>query len=362
MVSIADAARELGVTPRALRHYERLGLVKPERDPANDYRSFSTNDLAVLRIVVVLRRLSVPLEAIATMIADPTAASIRAIVGRAAVQSATRAKAHAVGTAILTELLRSLDAAPEDGPTSQVSALPGALPTLAAAIDVVLTHPGSPLTAADAPLLGRKALDDVELPTPPAPEKGTAVSENNNPPSGRLTDVRIVNLPRTRVAASHFIGPEPETSAWEPLLAFIKASGLAAASHGARVFGFNHPDPTGPDSPYGYEFWVTLPESLADDDVPATLTVREMGGGTYAAHSIAMGDFHEWAWLEHWVNSSDDWDYAGGGSPENMFDSLEEHLNLPASLEGPTCEKCGKQHSNPQQLDLLIPINHKHAY
>jgi len=52
---IADAARQIGVSPSALRQWERQGLVRPMRTPAG-YRLYSTDDLDRLRRVRRLRR------------------------------------------------------------------------------------------------------------------------------------------------------------------------------------------------------------------------------------------------------------------------------------------------------------------
>jgi DNA-binding transcriptional MerR regulator len=53
-----------GVTPRALRHYDRLGLLKPQRTSAG-YRAYSSRDLAKLEQIVALKFIGVPLRKIA---------------------------------------------------------------------------------------------------------------------------------------------------------------------------------------------------------------------------------------------------------------------------------------------------------
>jgi DNA-binding transcriptional MerR regulator len=52
-----------GVTPKALRHYDRLGLLKPVRT-ANGYRVYSEKELARLEQIVALKFLGLPLEEI----------------------------------------------------------------------------------------------------------------------------------------------------------------------------------------------------------------------------------------------------------------------------------------------------------
>jgi DNA-binding transcriptional MerR regulator len=55
-----------GVTPRALRHYDRLGLLKPRRSEAG-YRLYSERDLEALEAIVALKFIGVPLKEIAAI-------------------------------------------------------------------------------------------------------------------------------------------------------------------------------------------------------------------------------------------------------------------------------------------------------
>jgi DNA-binding transcriptional MerR regulator len=52
-----------GVTPRALRHYDRLGLLEPRRSPAG-YRLYTERDLQTLEEIVALKFIGVPLKEI----------------------------------------------------------------------------------------------------------------------------------------------------------------------------------------------------------------------------------------------------------------------------------------------------------
>ena len=162
----------------------------------------------------------------------------------------------------------------------------------------------------------------------------------------KLRDVRIVYLPPATVAASHFIGDEPENVAEERIQAFAKASNITAVKPDVRLYGFNHPNPVEETNAHGYEFWLTIPDDL---DVPEPLQKKQFAGGFYAAHMIRMGDFHEWAWLDEWLRASEEYEYRDNGRPENMFDALEEHLNAYTYL---------REGGDPglTQLDLLIPV------
>lgn len=61
-----EFARMAGVTVRALHHYDRIGLLKPQRSPAG-YRVYTARDLELLEQIVVLKFLGVPLRQIAAL-------------------------------------------------------------------------------------------------------------------------------------------------------------------------------------------------------------------------------------------------------------------------------------------------------
>jgi DNA-binding transcriptional MerR regulator len=63
---MAEFARHAGVTVRALRHYDRLGLLKPRRTPAG-YRIYTEGDLATLEQIVALKFIGIPLRQIASV-------------------------------------------------------------------------------------------------------------------------------------------------------------------------------------------------------------------------------------------------------------------------------------------------------
>jgi len=68
-----EFAQLAGVTVRALHHYDRLGLLKPQRTAAG-YRIYSSRDLEAFEQMVVLKFIGIPLEDIAILRQhDPTA-------------------------------------------------------------------------------------------------------------------------------------------------------------------------------------------------------------------------------------------------------------------------------------------------
>ncbi len=127
---------------------------------------------------------------------------------------------------------------------------------------------------------------------------------------------------------------------------FARENRLWETGSSVRLYGFNHPNPPPEGGEYGYEFWVTIPEDM---EVPAPLEKKRFPGGTYAAHCIQMGNFHEWQWLFGWAYESTEYEINGSGTPEDMYGCLEEHLNYYDHVQETPEGVC-------TQLDLLIPV------
>jgi len=69
MLNIGEFARLGQVSPRMLRHYDQLGLLKPERvDAETGYRSYGVHQLVRLHRLVALRDLGFTLEQIADLL------------------------------------------------------------------------------------------------------------------------------------------------------------------------------------------------------------------------------------------------------------------------------------------------------
>ncbi len=64
--TIAEVAEEFGITHRTVRHYEELGLIRPER--RGTVRVFHPRDRIRLQLVLRGKRLGFPLEEIRTIV------------------------------------------------------------------------------------------------------------------------------------------------------------------------------------------------------------------------------------------------------------------------------------------------------
>ncbi|MFO0764933.1 MAG: MerR family transcriptional regulator [Patescibacteria group bacterium] len=69
--TVHQLAEKAGITPRALRHYDRIGLLKPAQLAKNGYRQYGEQELIRLQQILFFRELDFPLEEIRTMIDHP---------------------------------------------------------------------------------------------------------------------------------------------------------------------------------------------------------------------------------------------------------------------------------------------------
>lgn len=72
LLSIGDFAAECGLSPKMLRSYAAAGLLAPAAvDSSTGYRYYSTGQLHQARVIALLRRAEVPVEAIGRFFDDP---------------------------------------------------------------------------------------------------------------------------------------------------------------------------------------------------------------------------------------------------------------------------------------------------
>ena len=64
-MTIKDAARHTGLTPKSIRYYESKGLLRVERGPENAYRQYTEEDIERLKLIKLLRWLGLSVEEIA---------------------------------------------------------------------------------------------------------------------------------------------------------------------------------------------------------------------------------------------------------------------------------------------------------
>jgi DNA-binding transcriptional MerR regulator len=73
LLSVGALARRAGLTAKALRHYDRIGLLRPDVVDAAGYRWYRPAQLAAARRIALLRSVDVPIDDIRTCLNDPDA-------------------------------------------------------------------------------------------------------------------------------------------------------------------------------------------------------------------------------------------------------------------------------------------------
>lgn len=70
MYTVGQIAKQVGVTPKTLRHYEKIGLFSPTARSVSGYRLYSDEDVNRLREILYYRELAFPLREISRFISS----------------------------------------------------------------------------------------------------------------------------------------------------------------------------------------------------------------------------------------------------------------------------------------------------
>ncbi|MBQ8641073.1 MAG: effector binding domain-containing protein [Clostridia bacterium] len=325
--TISQISRDLGLSTRALRYYEQIGLIRSEKKEDYAYRVYSEETVQKLRQIVILRKLRIPLKQIAQILQSEDAAVL---------------------IDAFEQNLREID--------GEITALSTLRDIIGGFIARLNEHTGSHVRTDlldDPDLL--EAVDGITLRQMPLKEEKTAEQlQAASDTLKKLTDrdVRLVYLPPMTAASilctgQDAAGNHAEYTSDLLLRAFIEKTDLYTRYPAARHFGFNNPDGLSDDDPaHGYERWITIPEDM---DVPAPFVKKHLEGGLYAAHTIPEGAWDEgWRPLHTWVSESSVYDFRWGTLDDRLCGWLEEHLYYQ--------EWENRFPGKVNQIDLLLPV------
>ncbi len=154
----------------------------------------------------------------------------------------------------------------------------------------------------------------------------------------KYPEIKVLReLEPVRVAYCRYYGAAPETGAWDGLSAWLRQSGLGVERDRLRFFGFNNPNPAPGRIEYGYEIWVTIPETLNVTD--QAVKWKRFDGGLYAVTGTKCGGEGlpaVWKRMMAWLKDSK---YTLG-----RHQWLEEHLGF------------DEQFRHNGSIDLYLPI------
>ncbi len=70
-MQIKELAELTGVSVRTLHHYDKIGLLVPQKDDWNGYRIYSEKDVDKLQQILFFKELDFPLKKIQQILDDP---------------------------------------------------------------------------------------------------------------------------------------------------------------------------------------------------------------------------------------------------------------------------------------------------
>ena len=323
-MTISQVSRSLGISTRMLRYYEKAGLISSIRREGYSYRIYDEHAVSRMKQIMLLRKLRIPVRQIDVILNNNNAV-------------------HAI------EIFRqNMDELDEE--ITALSTIKEILKHFVEELSRTTELPLKNLMSLDDTLLA--AIDSLDLISINFKEERSAEKlKKADERLSKINDVRIIYLPPAVVAASHYIGDEPELKANFLIDNFVKESALGKIKPDLRRFGFNHPNPFDESGYHGYEAWVTIPDEM---EVSAPLEKKQFRGGLYAAHMISFGNFNEWDAFLEWIMKNGDYEFAGDlQDQEHMCGLMEEYLNFYSHIEQPD------QDLEHLQLDLLMPIKER---
>lgn len=326
ILTISQVSKMYDVTPRMLRHYEKLGLIIPLHKEDYAYRLYDEAAVRRLQQIIVLRKLRIPLKQIAIILQD---------------------NEQTLALKIMRDNIAELDAEIE-----ALSKVRNVLNLFVTKLDENIQHRICPNLLEDKDLL--EIINTLSL-SKSTLKENTSMTEINkaNETLNKNLNVRILRLPPFTAASYHCIGKDPE----EPELKvigvmdeFVRKSRLYEIKPNSRMFGFNHPNPgVLEDGTHGYEVWVTIPDDM---DLPEPLVKKHFEGGLFAVMTIPFPEFHLWGDLINWVNNNEL--YETNYSEEELSGQkggFEEDLNW---VEG--AYRGWPEDFPGGQLDIYVPI------
>ena len=198
-LTISQVTQSFDVTARMLRHYEKMGLITPFHKDSYSYRCYDEENIRRLQLIVVMRKLRIPLKQIAVILQDR-------------------------GQRETLEILRN-NISELDSEIKSLETVRNALNTFAARLDesvrskvrLDLLNDTELMKAANALSLSKSVL-----------KESNKMDELNkaNEALNKDLNVRIIMLPPFTVASNHVIGHDPEETVDKPIDKFIRDTRL----------------------------------------------------------------------------------------------------------------------------------------
>lgn len=109
-MNIKQAQQLSGVSADNIRFYEKQGLLRPGRNPENDYREYTEEDIRTLKLIRLLRMLDMPLEQVKAVLSGSLSLPEAAARQRKRLEERSRQLAEAIRFCQEVTLLPGLEA------------------------------------------------------------------------------------------------------------------------------------------------------------------------------------------------------------------------------------------------------------
>ena len=269
LLPIGSFAVRCRLSVKALRHYDELGLLRPDRvDVATGYRYYHRRQAPAAIAIALLRSLDVPLPAIRDLLASEDAEALTRVLGRERERRAREINQAETALRAIERLMRAGTVFPYDitvreEPERTVLVMEG---TTTADLHVAAgTSLARDLLDRFA-RLGRRPLGPVMCLLPPAPDERVILqmcAAVADAPPGE----RVVTLPAGPVAAARHVGPYEEIGLAEHALhAWAEEHGWEPSGAIREVY-LNDPMRVAPEA---IETDVLLPVSRPSDRTRGT--------------------------------------------------------------------------------------------
>lgn len=323
-LTIGQVSRKFDVTPRMLRHYEKLGLIETIRKDDSAYRVYDEKAVKRLRQIIILRKLRIPLKQIDIILGENRQHHLTQRIFWSSIEELDR-EIDSLGKIrdILKSFSERLDICVRENKSFDLLE------------DGELSETAEKLSFSKTALKDKLGLEESEIGDIP----------------GKDLNVRIIQVPPFTVASYHFIGENPEDAAAAVVSEFVKSNGLYGIKPDSRMFGFCNPvHGVLEDELHGYEIQVTVPEDMK---VAKPLVKKKTEGGLYAVLTIKWGEFQFWRYFWRWLINNPTYE-ADRSRIKDGVGCPEEYLNWVYF-----CHMSCAEARFESQMDLMIPVKRR---
>src|SRR6056297_3158044 len=234
-MKIGEIANLFDVSTRTVRYYEEVGLLTSHRDPDSQYRYYDERSTERLKKILVLRELGLSLNDIKIILNRPSTQMVSEILMAHLLKVQDEINRQQMLEVDLQQLLNMLE--------SNLS--PGQI------------------------------IETLEINSPGGIN---ILKEDYKMEQLTNSDIIIIRLKPTKIAAYRAKSESPESDSLKPLLEWAKSEGLMDLPT-TRVFGFDTAVDKKEYPVYGYESWISIPDEC---QVSGTLEEKHLQGGLYA--------------------------------------------------------------------------------